>query len=241
MSAHGIQFCHTLPRRSGPCLNARGSKSVGRRCVSQGARAIRSASLSDAATLVDEPPDGTDWGHDRTQIVIQHGASQVFTRRGNDWTIRCAHIAIEARQLPCQAAIIDGEIILADPAGASDFAGLQAIITNNSERLAFVAFDLLHLDGMDFCHRTLVDRGERLHQVIGQGTRRLQFSQALPGTGRQVFEVVQRAGLEGIVSKRSDSRYRSGRTRHWLKIKAIEEAEFELLASSANGASRRSP
>ena len=107
-------------------------------------------------------------------------------------SIRYAHIAAEAMLLPCKAAIIDGEIILADPAGASDFAGLQAVLANHPEWLTFVAFDLLHLDGMDFRHLTLVDRRERLHQLIDQGTPRIQFSQALPGTGREVFEVVER-------------------------------------------------
>ena len=82
-------------------------------------------------TLIDEPVLGEGWVHEvkwdgyRTQIVIEQGIVRVFTRRGFDWALRYKHLAAEAANLPCQSAIIDGEVILADPAGASDFAGLQ--------------------------------------------------------------------------------------------------------------------
>src|SRR6478735_3481983 len=112
--------------------------------------------------LVDTPPDGTDWIHEvkwdgyRSQVIIQNGAARIFTRRGHDWTQRYASIAAEAITLPCRTAIIDGEIILADPAGAADFAGLQSVIATNPEQLTFVAFDMLHLDGVDMRSQTLV-------------------------------------------------------------------------------------
>src|SRR4051794_27336790 len=87
-------------------------------------------------TLVEEPPVGNDWIHEvkwdgyRTQIIIDSASARLYTRRGHDWTSRYAHIAEEALRLPCTSAIIDGEVILADPAGASDFAGLQAVIAS---------------------------------------------------------------------------------------------------------------
>ncbi len=65
--------------------------------------------------------------------------------------------------------------------------------------------------------------------LIGNGSDRIRFSQALPGTLAAVFAVAEAAGLEGIVSKRADSCYHSGRTCDWIKIKAFEEAEFELI------------
>lgn len=186
-------------------------------------------------TLVEKPPEGGKWTHEvkwdgyRSQIVLQNGSVQVFTRRGHDWTLRYAHIAADATQLPCKSAIIDGEVILADPAGASDFAGLQAVIASQPGRLTFVAFDLLHLDGIDLRSHMLVERRALLAELIGQGTDRVQYSQQMPGSGVEVFGVAERAGLEGIVSKRLLSRYKSRRTRDWLKIKSFEEAEFELL------------
>lgn len=185
--------------------------------------------------LIDAPPDGSDWVHEvkwdgyRSQVIVQNDAARIFTRRGHDWTQRYAPIAAEAITLPCSTAIIDGEIILADPAGASNFAGLPSVIANDPDQLTFVAFDILHVDGTDLRAQTLVERRERLAKLIGRGGSRIHFSQTLPGTGPQVLTVIENAGLEGIVSKRADSRYRSGRTRDWLKIKAFEEAEFELL------------
>lgn len=185
--------------------------------------------------LVDATPDGSDWIHEvkwdgyRSQIIVQNGTARIFTRRGHDWTKRYAPIASEVLQLPGKTMIIDGEIILADPAGASDFAGLPSVIANHPDQLTFVAFDLLHFGGVDLRFRPLVERRELLEDLIGKGGDRIQFSQTMPGTGAQIFHVVESAGLEGIVSKRASSRYRSGRTRDWLKTKAFEEGEFELL------------
>lgn len=185
--------------------------------------------------LVDEPPARGEWSHEikwdgyRTQIIVQNGNGQAFTRRGQDWTLRYPHIIAEALQLPCRTAIIDGEVILADPAGGSDFAGLQAVIARQPERLTYVGFDLLHLNGVDLRPLPCSARRERLLMLIGNGGDRIQFSHALPGTAAAVFAVAEAAGLEGIVSKRVGSCYGSGRTCDWLKIKAFEEAEFELL------------
>ncbi len=89
---------------------------------------------------------------------------------------------------------------------------------------------LLHLDGMDLRQLPLAVRRKRLARVVETADGgRIQFSEALPGTPSQVFDVVDQAGLEGIVTKRADSKYRSGRTRDWLKIKSFEEAEFDLV------------
>jgi bifunctional non-homologous end joining protein LigD len=185
--------------------------------------------------LVDEPPEHGEWSHEikwdgyRTQIILQNGSGRAFTRRGRDWTLRYPHIIAEALLLPCRTAIIDGEVILSNPAGASDFAGLQAVIARQPERLTFVAFDLLHLNGLDLRHLPCSERRERLTTLIGNGSSRIKVSQVLPGSAAAVFAVAEAAGLEGIVSKRAGSFYRSGRTGDWLKLKAFEEAEFELV------------
>ncbi len=71
-------------------------------------------------------------------------------------------------------------------------------------------------------------RRERLTRLIADSAPMIQFSEALPGTPQEVFDVADRAGLEGVVCKLAESRYRSGRTRDWLKVKA-EEADFDLV------------
>ena len=94
------------------------------------------------------------------------------------------------------------------------------------------AFDLLELDGDDLRDLPLIKRKRRLARLIGRAKRcSIQFTEHLTGDGPTVFEHVCRMGLEGIVSKRTDARYRSGTSRTWLKSKNP--------ASEAGGGSAR--
>lgn len=91
-----------------------------------------------------------------------------------------------------------------------------------------MTFDLLHLNGHDLRDMPLVDRRGILQAMIPAGGR-IQFSEALPGTGAAVFHLIDQAGLEGMVSKRKDSVYRSGSSTAWLKIKSYAVDEYDLL------------
>jgi bifunctional non-homologous end joining protein LigD len=133
-----------------------------------------------------------------------------------------------AKALDVESAIVDGEIIVLNEAGLSDFAELRKAITRRQHDLYFVAFDLLHLNGHDLRDMALKDRREILARLVEPGSR-IQLSEAPPGTGKAVFHLIEQAGLEGMVSKRRDSKYRSGRSTNWLKVKALTESEFELL------------
>ncbi|RRI02294.1 ATP-dependent DNA ligase [Mesorhizobium tamadayense] len=185
-------------------------------------------------TLVDRPPEGDGWIHEvkfdgyRSQIVIDDGNVRIFTRRGLDWTAKYRDLVEIAKGLNVQNAIIDGEIIVLNDAGVSDFAELRKAITRRQHDLYFVAFDLLHLNGHDLRDISLEDRREVLQAMIPAGER-IQFSEALPGTGAAVFHLVEQAGLEGVVSKRKDSKYRSGPSTNWLKAKCYTIDEYELL------------
>jgi ATP-dependent DNA ligase len=125
-------------------------------------------------------------------------------------------------------AIIDGEIVVLNDAGLSDFSELHRAITRRPHDLYFVAFDLLHLNGHDLRDMSLEDRREILAALIPTG-QRIQFSQALPGEVKAIFHLIDEAGLEGIVSKRRDSKYRSGRSTAWLKSKAYAIDEYDLI------------
>jgi len=186
-------------------------------------------------TLVEKPPEGDDWIHEvkfdgyRSQIVKDAGGVRVFTRRGLDWTSKYRDIAKAAGELDeVQSAIIDGEIIVLNDAGLSDFAALRKAITQRQNDLYFVAFDLLHLNGHDLRDMPLEDRREILAAMIPEG-RRIQFSQSLPGDASAIFHLVDQAGLEGMVSKRRDSVYRSGQSTSWLKAKCYTVGEYDLL------------
>lgn len=188
-------------------------------------------------TLVEKPPEGDGWSHEvkfdgyRSQIVIDDADVRIFTRRGLDWSVKYRDLVDAAKGLNVvQNAIIDGEIIVLNDAGLSDFGELRKAITRRQHDLYFVAFDLLHLNGHDLRDMALEDRREILAEMIPDGGR-IQFSQALPGDAKTIFHLVEQAGLEGMVSKRKDSKYRSGSSTAWLKTKAYSIDEYELLGT----------
>ncbi|MER9024939.1 ATP-dependent DNA ligase [Mesorhizobium sp. M0815] len=185
-------------------------------------------------TLVAKPPQGGGWSHEvkfdgyRSQIIIDAGRARIFTRRGLDWTSKYRDLAAAAKEMDVQNAIIDGEIIVLDENGLSDFAELRKAITRRQHDLYFVAFDLLHLNGHDLREMALEERREILAGVIEAGGR-IQFSEALPGEANAIYHLVDKAGLEGMVSKRIESKYVSGPTNNWLKTKCYTTGEYELL------------
>lgn len=109
-------------------------------------------------TLVEKPPEGDNWLHEvkfdgyRSQIIIDADGVRLFTRRGLDWTSKYRDLAKAAASLDVESAIIDGEIIVLNDAGLSDYAALRKAITRRQQDLFFVAFDLLHLNSHDARH-----------------------------------------------------------------------------------------
>ncbi|AZV17855.1 MAG: ATP-dependent DNA ligase [Mesorhizobium sp.] len=186
--------------------------------------------------LVDTPPQGDEWLHEikfdgyRTQIIKDENGIRLFTKNGYDWTGRYIELAGEAEAIEAESFIIDGETITVDEAGRSDFHALQSAVTRRkpSRDLYLVAFDLLHLNGHDLRNMPVEDRREILQALI-PAVGRIQVSKAMPGTGDAVYHLVDRAGLEGMVSKRKDSVYRSGPTMNWRKIKCYAEKEMDII------------
>ncbi|RWF77787.1 MAG: ATP-dependent DNA ligase, partial [Mesorhizobium sp.] len=113
-----------------------------------------------------------------------------------------------AKRLVVESTIIDGEIIVPNEAGLADFVALRRAITRRQHDLYFVAFDLLHLNGHDLRDTPLEHRRDLLAGLIPPGSR-IQFSEALPGNSKAIFHLLDQAGLEGMVSKRRGSKYRS--------------------------------
>ena len=186
-------------------------------------------------TLAEEAPAGDGWIHEvkydgyRSQLIIEDGKTRIYTRNGYDWTAKYWPIAVASHRLPCKSAIIDGEMIVPDAQGVSDFSALPEAIARQRSRLVFVAFDLLHLDGVDFRSRPLIERRAELWKLVQPGEGQIQFSAHVEGGGGQFFAAVDQMGrLEGIVSKKASSRYRSGPTKNWLKVKCFEENDYEV-------------
>ena len=190
-------------------------------------------------TLVDQPPDGREWLHEikydgyRTQLVIEFGKVRAYTRNGHDWSDRYSPIVAAARELRCSSAIIDAEMCVQDQWGVTDYDRLLTAIGFAPEQLILFAFDLLYLDGVDLRFKPLLDRRRLLQDLIGpldRTTSRIQFSPHHVGDGPHLFKAADDAGLEGIVSKRCDSRYAAGkRAQSWLKTKCFTVSDLQVL------------
>ena len=102
----------------------------------------------------------------RTLLAVQRGSVVAYTRNGFDWTDRYPQIVEAAARLHCKSAMLDGEVIVQDPRGASDFEALQAALRSKRTPLIFYAFDLLHLDGKDCRNLPLVERRAKLKLLV---------------------------------------------------------------------------
>ena len=151
---------------------------------------------------------------------VVDGEVTLKTRKGLDWTAKYSAIAKAAGKLP--DAIIDGEICALDENGAPDFAALQAALSEGkTDLLVYFAFDLLFEGGEDLRTRPLTERKERLQQLLSKAgdDARLRFVEHFEDGGEAVLRSACRLSLEGIVSKRGDAPYVSGRTNTWAKSK----------------------
>jgi bifunctional non-homologous end joining protein LigD len=175
--------------------------------------------------LVDRPPSGDQWIHEikhdgyRTQITVGKGRVRAFTRNGHDWTKRYPRLVTDAAALPCRSAVVDGEAVVQDEVGWSDFGALAGAISSEPHRVCLFAFDLLELDGRALRRETLELRRALLRNLLaGQAANfAIHYSEEFDGDGAALFAVADQHGLEGIVSKRRESRYTSRRSDTWVK------------------------
>jgi len=192
------------------------------------------------------PPDGDGWLHEikfdgyRTLVRIDHEEVRLFTRSGHDWSDRYGLLARAFSGLSCKQAIIDGEIVVQDEHGLSSFSLLQdALSEGATHRLTFFAFDLLHLDGYDLTEGPLRRRKQTLitllEPVVTPSTT-LQISEHVEGQGRAFFEQAGELGLEGVVSKKADAPYHTGRSKSWLKAKAAKRDDFVIVGYTTSEA-----
>jgi bifunctional non-homologous end joining protein LigD len=176
-------------------------------------------------TLVANPPAGPGWWHEvkhdgfRTFARKQGERVELWSRYGTDLTAKFSNIAEAVRGLPAESALIDGEAVAFLPGGHSDFAALST--KAGGARASLVAFDLLSLEGGDLRERPLEERREALARLVA-GVDSIQFGASVSAEGAIVFTHACQLGLEGIVSKRAGSRYRSGASRNWLKCLSPE-------------------
>src|SRR5215210_2705923 len=191
------------------------------------------------ATLVDHVPAGSGWIHEmkydgyRCLLAIGGGKARVYTRSGLDWSDKFPEIAAAAGELEVGSALLDGEIVALDDKGNTGFSALQQAISEGGRGLTLFLFDALEIDGEDLAGLPTIERKNRLASLVGEGRPPLiLYAEHIVGHGEKLFEAMCEAGQEGIISKRADAPYRSGRTKSWLKIKCTYRQEFVILGWS---------
>jgi ATP-dependent DNA ligase len=161
--------------------------------------------------------------HDGYRFICRRDGDRVrlFTRRGHDWTDRLPRVAEAMAALGVNSATIDGEAVVCDGDGVSDFDALRSALARRGSRAAFLyAFDLIEVNGTDLRWRPWAMRREMLDDLLHNAGDGIVLSEHVEGAhGPAIYQAACRRGLEGIVSKRVDKPYRSGRCKDWLKIK----------------------
>jgi bifunctional non-homologous end joining protein LigD len=195
------------------------------------------------ATLQAQAPTGEGWVHEikfdgyRMQARRDGGEVRLLTRKGLNWTSRFPNIGSAVARLPARTALIDGEIVIEDENGISTFSGLQAALkTGERERFIYYVFDLLHRDGRDLTGLPLIERKAELARLIGKQRGAIRYSEHFEGDGALVLRRACEISLEGIVSKRVDAPYRSGRSETFIKTKCSNAQEFVVGGYSASTA-----
>ncbi|GAA0587148.1 DNA ligase D [Caenispirillum bisanense] len=237
----------TIAREEGaaPPDPAPANKAPARKAAAKAAPARRGGAALPAfvapqlATREPRPPAGADWLHeikfDGYRMIgrVEGGKARLLTRSGKDWTPRFKALAAALAALPADSLMVDGEIVVQDEAGASDFGLLQqAIADKQTDAILFHLFDCLFLDGEDLRDQPLVARKDRLRALLEAADlppdALLRYSDHIDGAGPRVWEKACGMRLEGVISKRRDGPYRSGRGRDWVKSKCIERQEFVI-------------
>lgn len=187
------------------------------------------------ATIYNTPARGAAWIHEikfdgyRLQARIEEGNAHLLTRTGLDWTGRFRAIAQTLASWQLSSAILDGEVVVQDNTGLTDFSALvEALKAGRTREMVYYVFDLLFLNGLDLRTLPLAERRSALETLLSQQppSSNIQFSKHLEGDAGTIFTEACKLGLEGIISKRKDKPYRSGRQDEWRKIKCAFTDEF---------------
>lgn len=193
------------------------------------------------ATLASSLPTTGDWiveckldGY-RLLARVDKGRARLFTSGGHDWTRKLASLAAEVEELPVSSGWLDGEIVVLNE-GLPDFGRLQnAIDGATNEEIVYFLFDLPFFNGKDLRNVPLWTRRRLLSRVLENEGDRIRFSQDFDAPVARIFEAAAGLGLEGLMLKRRDAKYESGRTQTWLKAKSRLRQELVVCGFTARG------
>lgn len=210
---------------------------------SKGARgkALPATLKPQLATLVDEVPGDDGWvyelKYDGIRLLCRVDGDEVrcISRNGLDWTKKVAPIVDALASLGLDGAWLDGELIVTDPNGRSDFSLLQHTLEQKRlDELQFCIFDALYLDGEDLRGEPLTERKARIDAALAELPHDgpLRLADQIHSNSAQMMARVCNQHLEGLIAKRFDSVYKGDRSPDWLKIKCRREQEFVVGGAS---------
>ncbi|MEP7185185.1 MAG: DNA ligase D [Rhodanobacter sp.] len=192
------------------------------------------------ATLRSAPPSGEQWLHEikwdgyRLMVDLVDGSASLRSRGGLDWNKTFPEVAAAVESLAVRNASLDGELVVLDGNSRSDFSELQRVIDGSSKAsLRYLVFDLPSLAGVDLRAAPLDRRKQLLKDLLASHEGLLAFSDHIEGHGSEFFAETGRQGIEGVVSKRSDSKYRAGRSADWIKVKHEQADDFVVVGFTA--------
>ncbi len=227
------------PLRDGPCEEARTllprRSSTHKSPARFIARTLEGVEIAPAPGFVEpciptqrkSPPQGDCWLHEikydgyRSQLQFDKRPT-IYTRHGQDWTERMPIITHAMAALPANTFVLDGEVVAIDKKGMPSFPDVAGELAKRGARIVYFAFDVLYLDGFDLRGAALIERKRVLRTFLETAfSERILYCDHMEGDGAAVLEGACKMGLPGIVSKRTDAPYRSGKRPEWVKTKCL--------------------
>ncbi len=185
------------------------------------------------ATLADDPFDDPEWISEikwdgyRVMAFVEGGEVGLRSRNNKDLTSLYEPVSEELAHLRIDC-VLDGEVVVINSEGVSDFSAIQNYQRTGAGNLRYFVFDLPFADGYDLTNLPLLRRKEALQQIV-KGLELVRLSDHVVGQAKELFQEAKDRNLEGIISKKSSSRYHPGkRTRSWLKFKTHERQEVVI-------------
>lgn len=195
------------------------------------------------AKLAERVPEGKEWLFEvkfdgyRILAFTEGGKTRLLTRGGKDFSDRFRAVADAVSSwAKGRAAVLDGEMVVPDESGRTDFQALQSYVKRpTGKSLVYMVFDLLALEGEDFRERPLIERKTKLAEILEGAPDCLKLSRHVEGKGKESLKAAEKAGFEGIVAKRASSPYRGERNGDWVKLKCYLRQEFVLGGCTRTG------
>jgi bifunctional non-homologous end joining protein LigD len=187
------------------------------------------------ATLVDTPPlDADAWVYEikfdgyRLLTRVEGQKIQLWTRNGNDWSLKLPALVAAIAKLNLASGWFDGEIVVLNDKGIPDFQALQnAFDLTRTDNIVYYLFDVPFYDGLDLRAVPLIERKQLLGAIFKPSSM-VRFSDTFDAPQHQVQESACRMGLEGVIVKIKTSGYTSRRSPDWIKLKCTQRQEFVI-------------